>query len=117
MSQDLWRVFFLPRQVTEATKFQVITNRREEAPRLAAKTEKRATKSAKIQILLFLESEAANQNQKFPFHFLSAPPTPPAENQKKGRKIFGFVPRPKGADEARNPSVRFSPEFPRAPRV
>ena len=72
-----------------------------EAPRLAAKTEKRATKSAKIQILLFSETEAANQNQKFPFHFLSAPPTPPAENIKKGKEIFGFVPRPKGADEAR----------------
>jgi|GEM_PF-2815235 hypothetical protein len=72
-----------------------------EVPRLAAKTEKRATKSAKIQILLFSESVAANQNQKFPFHFLSAPPTPPAENIKKGRKIFGFVPRPEGADEAR----------------
>ena len=51
--------------------------------------------------MLFSETEAAKQNQKFPFHFLSAPPTPPAENIKKGRKIFGFVPRPKGADEAR----------------
>ena len=36
---------------------------------------------------------AAKQNQKFPFHFLSAPPTPPAELNKKGRKIFGFCPR------------------------
>jgi|GEM_PF-4299665 len=58
---------------------------------------------------------AANQNQKFPFHFLSAPP--PDENLKKGRKIFGFVPRPKGADEARNPSGRFSFKPPHAPRV
>jgi hypothetical protein len=48
---------------------------------------------------------AAKQNQKFPFHFLSAPPTPPAENIKKGRKIFGFVPRPKGADEARHSAI------------
>lgn len=43
--------------------------------------------------LLFSETEAAKQNQKFPFHFLSAPPTPPAERNKKGRKIFGFCPR------------------------
>jgi len=44
---------------------------------------------------------AAKQNQKFPFHFLSAPPTPPAE---KGivRKNFGFwCTRPEGACEAR----------------
>ena len=46
------------------------------APRFAARTEKRTTKSVKIQILLFSKTEAANQNQKFPFHFLSAPPTP-----------------------------------------
>ena len=63
--------------------------------------EKRAIKSKKLNGALFGVSEAANQNQKFPFHFLSAPPTPPAENIKKGRKIFGFVPRPQGADEAR----------------
>ena len=37
--------------------------------------------------------KAAKQNQKFPFHFLSAPPTPPAELNQKGRKIFGFCPR------------------------
>jgi hypothetical protein len=43
--------------------------------------------------LLFSETEAAKQNQKFPFHFLSAPPTPPAELNQKGRKIFGFCPR------------------------
>jgi hypothetical protein len=36
---------------------------------------------------------AAKQNQKFPFHFLSAPPTPPAELNQKGRKISGFCPR------------------------
>src|SRR3989338_9583431 len=45
---------------------------------------------------------AAKQNQKFPFHFLSAPPTPPAEENKKGKENFWFLlPRPKGADEAR----------------
>ena len=43
--------------------------------------------------LLLSETEAAKQNQKFPFHFLSAPPTPPAELNQKGRKIFGFCPR------------------------
>ena len=45
---------------------------------------------------------AAKQNQKFPFHFLSAPPTPSAEEKKKGKENFWFLlPRPKGADEAR----------------
>src|SRR3989338_795319 len=44
----------------------------------------------------------AKQNQKFPFHFLSAPPTPPPEENKKGKENFWFLlPRPKGADEAR----------------
>ena len=43
--------------------------------------------------------ETAKQNQKFPFHFLSAPPTPPAEEKKKGKENFWFLlPRPKGAD-------------------
>jgi len=58
--------------------------------------------------------KAAKQNQKFPFHFLSAPPTPPAEEGKEIRKIFGFCPRESAsAPEARlfasprNPSVRF----------
>ena len=32
--------------------------------------------------------KAAKQNQKFPFHFLSAPPTPPAEEKKKGKENF-----------------------------
>ena len=31
---------------------------------------------------------AANQNQKFPFHFLSAPPAPPAENLRKEGKFL-----------------------------
>ena len=35
---------------------------------------------------------AAKQNQKFPFHFLSAPPTPPRK-RRKVRKIFGFCSR------------------------
>ena len=44
---------------------------------------------------------AAKQNQKFPFIFLSAPPTPPAEEKKKGKENFWFLlPRPQGADEA-----------------
>ena len=50
--------------------------------------------------------QTAKQNQKFPFHFLSAPPTPPAEEKKKGKENFWFLlPQPKGADEARR--VRF----------
>ena len=44
----------------------------------------------------------AKQNQKFPFHFLSAPPTPPAGNLKLRKEKFWFLlPRPQGADEAR----------------
>jgi hypothetical protein len=34
----------------------------------------------------------AKQNQKFPFHFLSAPPTPPAEEKKKGKENFWVLP-------------------------
>ena len=50
----------------------------------------------------FFQMLAAKQNQKFPFHFLSAPPTPPAENLKLRKENFWFLlPRPKGADEAR----------------
>src|SRR3989344_1581655 len=30
----------------------------------------------------------AKQNQKFPFHFLSAPPTPPPAEKKKGKENF-----------------------------
>ena len=52
--------------------------------------------------LLCISMLAAKQNQKFPFHFLSAPPTPPAEEKKKGKENFWFLlPRPDGADEAR----------------
>jgi len=42
--------------------------------------------------LLFSETETAKQNQKFPFHFLSAPPTPPAEENKKGKENFWVLP-------------------------
>ncbi|MGC9602604.1 MAG: hypothetical protein ABSE76_02605 [Minisyncoccia bacterium] len=34
----------------------------------------------------------AKQNQKFPFHFLSAPPTPPAENLKLRKENFWVLP-------------------------
>ena len=51
---------------------------------------------------VFFNMLAAKQNQKFPFHFLSAPPTPPAEENKEGKENFWFLLlRPKGADEAR----------------
>ena len=69
-----------PLTVNEVTEFRVTTKRREEAPRLAARVEKRANKNVKIR-LFFSETETAKQNQKFPFHFLSAPPTPPAERK------------------------------------
>src|SRR3989338_1865392 len=36
-------------------------------------------------------TQAATQNQKFPFHFLSAPPTPPAEEKKRGKENFWFL--------------------------
>ena len=61
----------------------------------------KSNQNAKI-MMLFSKTETAKQNQKFPFHFLSAPPTPPAEENKKGKENFWFlIPRPKGADEAR----------------
>jgi len=37
--------------VIEATKFRVTTKRREEAPRLAVRAEKRANKNVKIRLL------------------------------------------------------------------
>ncbi|HAM95943.1 TPA: hypothetical protein DCP13_01800 [Candidatus Azambacteria bacterium] len=58
---------------------------------------------------------AAKQNQKFPFHFLSAPPIPPAENLKLRKENFWFLlPRPQGADEARR--VRFTTQSERTIR-
>ena len=52
--------------------------------------------------MLFSETETAKQTQKIPFHFLSAPPTPPPQEKKKGKENFWFLlPRPQGADEAR----------------
>src|SRR3990167_6148815 len=57
-----------------------------------------------FQTILYYNSsvQAAKQNQKFPFHFLSPPPTPHAEEKKKGKENFWFLlPRPQGADEAR----------------
>ena len=44
----------------------------------------------------------AKQNQKFPFHFLSAPPPPHDEQKKKGKENCWFLrARPQGGDEAR----------------
>src|SRR3989344_4440107 len=63
---------------------------------------------------------AAKQNQKFPFHFLSAPPPPPPPGKKKRkvRKFFGFCPGDRGERTRRADwSVRFNSESPRAPRV
>jgi len=39
-------------------------------------------------ILNIFNMVTAKQNQKFPFHFLSALPTPPAEEKKKGKENF-----------------------------
>ena len=38
---------------------------------------------------------AAKQNQKFPFHFLSAPPTPPAE-EKVNTSVKKITPQKRG---------------------
>ncbi len=54
--------------------------------------------------IIFINLLAAKQNQKFPFHFLSAPPTPPAELNQKGRKIFGFC----SCESASAPEAQFS---------
>ena len=40
---------------------------------------------------------AAKQNQKFPFHFLSAPPTPPAEEKEMQGKFLVFAPATAGS--------------------
>src|SRR3990167_7849724 len=55
-----------------------------------------------FQTILYYNSsvEAAKQNQKFPFHFLSAPPTPPPPKERE-RKFLVLYTRPKGALEAR----------------
>src|SRR3989344_5789044 len=44
---------------------------------------------------------AAKQNQKFPFHFLSAPPTPSRKSEIRKENFWFLLPRPQGADEAR----------------
>ena len=41
--------------------------------------------------------QAAKQNQKFPFHFLSAPPTPPAEEKEMQGKFLVFAPATTGS--------------------
>ena len=40
---------------------------------------------------------AAKQNQKFPFNFLSAPPTPPAEEKEMQGKFLVFAPATEGS--------------------
>ena len=44
-------IFELPPNSVEGTEFQVATERGEEAPRLAVRTEKRANKNVKIRLL------------------------------------------------------------------
>ena len=45
----------------------------------------------------FFQLLAAKQNQKFPFHFLSAPPTPPAEEKEMQGKFLVFSPATEGS--------------------
>src|SRR3989344_4496075 len=52
-------------------------------------------------IIVPYDSGEAKPKISFPF-FVGSPPTPPAEEKKKGKENFWFLlPRPKGADEAR----------------
>src|SRR3989344_3484110 len=93
-----FRFLGLSSPVNEATRFRATTKRREEAPRLAARIwRKEQSKVIKSNDTLFGVSEAAKQNQKFPFHFLSAPPTPPAENLKLRKENFWVLPATKGS--------------------
>ena len=73
-----------------------------------------------INISPFWRSEAAEAKPTFPFNFLRLPPAPPAVFLKGKEMLVLMRPRyerARGAESPRNPSVRFSPEFPRAPRV
>src|SRR3989344_3863985 len=49
----------------------------------------------------------AKQNQKFPFHFLSAPPPPPPEENKKGKENFWVWPA-RGRERGRGALVRIT---------
>ena len=49
---------------------------------------------------------AAKQNQKFPFHFLSAPPTPPAEEKEMQGKFLVFAPATAGSGRGAQISCR-----------
>jgi hypothetical protein len=113
----------LPLSAVEDIEFRVTTKHRYGSASVAVRAEKRASKYEKI-IVLFSEIEMAKQNQKFPFHFLSAPPTPPAEEKKKGRENFWFLHtrvrervRAHWFASPRNRSVRGSFKPPRAPRM
>ena len=58
------------------------------------------TISDKIELAHFVVC-SGEAKPKISFTFLSAPPTPPAEEKKKGKEHFWFLlPRPQGADEA-----------------
>src|SRR3989338_11629604 len=93
-----FRFLGLSSPVNEATRFRATTKRREEAPRLAARIwRKEQSKVIKSNDTLFGVSEAAKQNQKFPFHFLSAsPPPPPPGKKKRKEKILVFSRYPPG---------------------
>jgi len=117
-------IFFeLLMSTDEATDFRATTKRGYGSASIAVRAEKRANKNVIVR-LLFSETETVKQNQKFPFHFLSAPPRPPPRKIRKVRKIFGFCPRESASvSEAhwfaspRNRSGQCSFKPPRAPRV
>src|SRR3989344_5905350 len=48
----------------------------------------------------------AKQNQKFPFHFLSAPPTPRRKSKRKEGKFLVFAPATKGSGRGAQISPR-----------
>ena len=104
--------------------FELPQNAETGAPRPTRTTEKRADVKLPLCCTLitspFWRSEAAEAKPTFPFNFLRLPPAPPAVFL-KGKEML-VVRRARyecarGAESPRNRSVRFSSEFPRAPRV
>ena len=94
-------IFFeLSRPVTEATEFQTTTKRREEAPRLAARTEKRTTpknhKCYNTNVHFVVCSGEAKPKISFPF-FVGSPHTPRRKSKRKEGKFLVFAPATEGS--------------------
>jgi hypothetical protein len=113
-----FRFLGLSPPVNEATGFRATTEHGEEAPRLAARTEKRANKNVKIRLLLLVvRSGEAKPKISFPF-FVGSPHTPRRKSEIKEGKFLVFAPATAGSGRgAQNPSVRFSFKPPRTRSV